>query len=448
MPYDPGKRHLVDQLPKGESNMQDAMRSGANKVALRILPLLCLGYVIAYLDRINVSFAALQLNEDLSLSPAAYGLGAGLFFAGYVAFEVPSNLILRRVGARLWISRIMISWGVISVLMAFVRSEVTFYLCRFMLGVAEAGFLPGVILYVNQWLPQQDRARALSVLAASTAVAGLIGSPLSMSLLGLDSTWGLRGWQWLFVLEGIPAVVLGGLILFVLPDTPTAAKWLTQEEKSALQNAQDRESCHLERHRFDVMGRSLFGKVGLLGIVYFCMVLGMYGVALWMPQILQKTLDDTNLPLLGWFNAIPFLAAVVGMLAIGWSSDRFGERKLHVVGALILASVGCVAAGRAASLVESLVALSLASIGLWSVIGPFWAFTTARMGGLAAAVGVALINSIGNLGGFFGPYIMGWLKGVTADYRVGLEVLAVILVVGAVSMALVRNDGSSEPTTG
>lgn len=438
MPYDPGKRHLVDLLPKGVSDMQDMMRSGANKVALRILPLLCLGYVIAYLDRINVSFAALQLNEDLSLSPAAYGLGAGLFFAGYVAFEVPSNLILRRVGARLWISRIMISWGVVSVLMAFVHNEATFYLCRFLLGVAEAGFLPGVILYVNQWLPQQDRARALSVLAASTAVAGLVGSPLSMSLLGLDSTWGLRGWQWLFVLEGIPAVVLGTLILFILPDTPVAAKWLTQEEKSALQTALDRETGHLERHQFHVMGRNLFGKVGLLGIVYFCMVLGMYGVALWMPQILQKTLDDTNLPLLGWFNAIPFLAAVVGMLAIGWSSDRFGERKLHVVGALILASAGCLLASRATGLAGSLVALSLASIGLWSVIGPFWAFTTARMGGLAAAVGVALINSIGNLGGFFGPYIMGWLKSVTADYRVGLEVLAVVLVLGAISMVLVR----------
>lgn len=438
MPYDPDKRHLVDQLPKGESDMQDVMRSGVNKIALRILPLLCLGYVIAYLDRINVSFAALQLNQDLSLSPAAYGLGAGLFFLGYVAFEVPSNLILRRVGARLWISRIMISWGVISVLMAFVHSEATFYLCRFLLGVAEAGFLPGVILYVNQWLPQQDRARALSVLAASTAVAGLIGSPLSMSLLGLDNTWGLRGWQWLFVLEGIPAVVLGALILFILPDTPVAAKWLTREEKSALQTELDREAGHLERHQFHVMGRSLFGKVGLLGIVYFCMVLGMYGVALWMPQILQKTLDGTNLPLLGWFNAIPFLAAVVGMLAIGWSSDRFGERKLHVLGALILASAGCLLASRATGLVESLVALSLASIGLWSVIGPFWAFTTARMGGLAAAVGVALINSIGNLGGFFGPYIMGWLKSMTADYRVGLEVLAVVLVLGAVSMVLMR----------
>ncbi|WP_370678196.1 MFS transporter [Pleomorphomonas sp. PLEO] len=363
-------------LPKSESDMQDVMRSGANKVALRILPLLCLGYVIAYLDRINVSFAALQLNEDLNLSPAAYGLGAGLFFAGYVVFEVPSNLILRRVGARLWISRIMISWGLISVLMAFVHSEATFYLCRFLLGVAEAGFLPGVILYVNQWLPPQDRARALSVLAASTAVAGLVGSPLSMSLLGLDSTWGLRGWQWLFVLEGIPAVVLGVVVLFMLPNTPMEVNWLTQREKSALQSALGRETGHLERHQFHLMGRSLFGKVGLLGIVYFCMVLGMYGVALWMPQILRKTLDGTNLSLLGWFNAIPFLAAIVGMLAFGWSSDRFGERKLHVVGALILASAGCVLAGKATGLVECLVALSLALIGLWSVIVPFWAFTT------------------------------------------------------------------------
>jgi len=419
------------------------MRSGSNKVALRILPLLCLGYVIAYLDRINVSFAALQLNEDLGLSPAAYGLGAGLFFVGYVVFEVPSNLILRRVGAKLWISRIMISWGVISALMAFVHSEATFYLCRFLLGVAEAGFLPGVILYVNQWLPPPDRARALSVLAASTAVAGLVGSPLSMSLLGLDNTWGLRGWQWLFVLEGIPAIVLGGLVLFTLPNTPMEAKWLTGEEKSALQSALDSEIGHLERHRFDVIGRSLFWKVGLLGIVYFCMVLGMYGVAFWMPQILQKTLDGTNLSLLGWYNAIPFLAAVVGMLAIGWSSDRLGERKLHVVGALILASVGCVLAGKATGLGESLVALSLASIGLWSVIGPFWAFTTARMGGLAAAVGVALINSIGNMGGFFGPYIMGWLKNRTADYRIGLDVLALVLVVGACSMMLVRNEKSA-----
>lgn len=424
--------------------MQDAMRSGSKKVALRILPLLCLGYVIAYLDRINVSFAALQLNEDLKLSPAAYGLGAGLFFVGYVVFEVPSNLILRRVGAKLWISRIMISWGVISALTALVHSEATFYLCRFLLGIAEAGFLPGVILYVNQWLPPQDRARALSVLASSTAVAGLVGSPLSMSLLGLDTTWGLRGWQWLFILEGIPAIVLGVLVLLVLPNAPMAAKWLSQGEKTALQAALAEEAEHLERHRFDVIGRDLFWKVGLLGIVYFCMVLGMYGVAFWMPQILRTTLDGTNLSLLGWYNAIPFLAAVMGMLAIGWSSDRFGERKLHVVGALILASAGCVLAGKATGLVENLVALSLALIGLWSVIGPFWAFTTARMGGLAAAVGVALINSIGNMGGFFGPYIMGWLKSATSDYRVGLDVLAVVLVFGALSMVLVRAGKSPE----
>lgn len=420
--------------------MQDVMRSGSRKVAFRILPLLCLGYVVAYLDRINVSFAALQLNEDLSLSPAAYGLGAGLFFAGYVLFEVPSNLILRRVGAKVWISRIMISWGVISALTAFVHNEATFYLCRFLLGVAEAGFLPGVILYLNQWLLPQDRARALSVLASSTAVAGLVGSPLSMWLLGMDGLWGLRGWQWLFAIEGIPAVILGGMVLVALPNAPMAAKWLTDAEKSALQSALDREAGYLERHQFNQIGRGLFWKVGLLGIVYFCMVLCMYGVAFWMPQILKGVLGGADLSLLGWYNAIPFLAAIVGMLAIGWSSDRLGEPKLHVIGALVLASVGCVLAGQTSGLAGSLVALSLALIGLWSVIGPFWAFTTARMGGLAAAVGVALINSIGNTGGFFGPYIMGWLKSATADYRVGLNVLALVLVFGVACMILVRND--------
>ncbi len=425
--------------------MQDVMRSGSKKIALRLLPLLCLGYVVAYLDRINVSFAALQLNADLSLSPAAYGLGAGLFFAGYVLFEVPSNLILRRVGAKVWISRIMISWGLISALTALVHNEATFYLCRFLLGIAEAGFLPGVILYLNQWLLPQDRARALSVLASSTAVAGLVGSPLSMWLLGMDGLWGLRGWQWLFVLEGMPAVLLGVAILLALPNRPTVAKWLTDAEKSALQGALDREAGYLELHHFNRLGPSLFRTVALLGLVYFCMVLGMYGVAFWMPQILKDILGGADLSLLGWYNAIPFLAAVVGMLAIGWSSDRLGERKLHVIGALILAAAGCVLAGKATGLLGSLAALSLALIGLWSVIGPFWAFATARMGGLAAAVGVALINSIGNTGGFFGPYVMGWLKSATADYRVGLYALALVLVVGVVSMALVRGDKPTEP---
>lgn len=425
-----------------EGDLASVERACSRKVFWRILPLLCLGYVIAYLDRINVSFAALQMNDDIGLTSVAYGLGAGLFFAGYVIFEVPSNLILRRVGAKLWISRIMISWGVISVSTALIHSEATFYLSRFLLGVAEAGFLPGVILYVNRWFLPRDRARALSVFAASTALAGLVGSPLSMSLLELNDFGGLRGWQWLFVLEGMPAIVLGVLVLFTLPDTPAEVKWLTQREKSTLQSALDREAGRMTHRGAHLLGRAFAGKVCLLGTVYFCMVLGMYGVALWMPQILRQALSGTNAPFLGWYNAIPFLAAVAGMLAIGWSSDRCAERKLHVVGALVLASVGCAFAGKATGLVESLLALSLALIGLWSVIGPFWAFATSLMDDIAAAVGVALINSIGNAGGFLGPYIMGWFKHSTAGYGAGLEVLSLILVFGAFSMMLARTETS------
>ena len=302
-------------------------RRTLRRIAWRLLPFLGLLYIVAYLDRINISFAALQMNQDLGLSAAAYGTGAGLFFLGYVLFEVPSNLILQRVGARLWIARIMVTWGLISMAMALVRSETSFYLLRFLLGVAEAGFFPGIILYLTGWFPTSERARAVALFATATALAGLIGSPLSGALLELDGWWGWRGWHWLFVAEGVPAVLLGLVVLIKLPDRPDQARWLPPDERDWLNRTlqQERQAAR-DQTRHTLREALTDHRVWGLGLVYLCMVIGMYGIALWLPQMLRAltAADDFTLGLL---NALPFLAAGVGMVVIGWHSDRRGERR-------------------------------------------------------------------------------------------------------------------------
>ena len=414
-------------------------RRTLRRIVWRLIPFLCLLYIVAYLDRINVGFAALQMNRDLQLSAAAYGTGAGLFFLGYVLFEIPSNLILQRVGARLWIARIMVSWGLISMAMAAARSEWSFYLLRFLLGVAEAGFFPGIVFYLTGWFPARDRARALALFATATALAGLIGSPLSGALLALDGWWGWRGWHWLFVAEGVPAVLLGLAVLVTLPDRPDQARWLPPDECAWLTGTLQRERHAARTQTRQTLREALTDwRVWGLGVVYLCMVVGMYGIALWLPQMLRALTDADDFSL-GLLNAVPFLAAAVGMVLIGWHSDRRGERRLHVAGSLALAAAGAALAAGVDTLPLALLAFSLAAVGVWGVMGPFWALATSFLGGTAAAGGIALINSLGNVGGFLGPYLMGWLKQATAGYGAGLSAVAVILLAGGALVLALRS---------
>lgn len=400
-----------------------------DKAARRLLPFLFLLYIVAYLDRINVSFAALHMNQDIGLSAAAYGLGAGLFFIGYFLFEVPSNLILARVGPRFWIARIMVSWGLVSMAMAWVEGERSFYALRFLLGLAEAGFFPGIILYLTYWFPPAYRARIIALFMTATAVAGLVGSPISGTLLTLHGWLGLKGWQWLFLLEGLPAVALGILVWFTLPDRPQQARWLTPAEKEILGRSLDPGDEPSRRPR-PTLGALLSPAAWRLSLAYLALVIGMYGVGMWLPQMLKGLSHWGDLGI-GLLTAVPYLAAAVGMVWMGRHSDRCRERRIHVTLSLLAASAGLAASAATDSLVLSLLALSLAAVGIWGALGPFWAMATSFLSGSAAAAGIALINSIGNLGGFLGPYLMGWLKELTLHYTAGLAALAAILAVGA-----------------
>jgi ACS family tartrate transporter-like MFS transporter len=431
---------ITGQAPEPDDNMPLAdipARAVMRRVFWRLVPLLGLAYIVAYLDRINVAFAALQMNQDLQLGAVAYGTGAGIFFLGYVLFEIPSNLCLVRVGPRLWIARIMISWGVVSAATVLVVGEWSFYAVRFLLGVAEAGFFPGVILYLTYWFPRRDRAHVISLFATATALAGLVGSPLSGLILSLDGWGGWRGWQWLFVLEALPAVALGLGVLRLLPDGPAQARWLQPAERQWLTHTLREEANSRAKHCRRTLGQAFSSpKVWLLGLIYLCMVIGMYGITLWLPQMLRAMTGADDMTI-GWMNALPFLAAAVGMSVVGWHSDRRGERRWHIVGSLILAAVGCAAAAVANSVSVLLLACSLAAIGVWAVIGPFWALTTSFLSGTAAAGGIALINSMGNVGGFLGPYLMGWFKQLTTGFGSGLFVTAGVLLLGALIAATV-----------
>jgi len=388
---------------------------------------------VNYLDRFNISFAALEMKADLGLGDAVYGLGAGMFFAGYVTFEIPSNLILQRLGARRWIARIMTTWGALSCAMLFVRTPVSFYLVRFLLGVAEAGFLPGMIFYLTHWIPARDRARVFALFLTSTALAGVVGGPISAALLQLRGVGGLAGWQWLFLVEGLPAVVLGVTTYVFLPDHPAEARWLSTAERAWLEEVLEEERAALQRtHPLTLWQALTHGRVWRLALLYFSTIISFYGVAFWLPQIVQSFsgLGNAATSLL---SALPYLAAAVGMVIVARHSDRTGERRRHVAGAAFAAAAGLIAGAVVQRQpVLAFLALCLAATGIWSTLGPFWSLPTAFLSGTAAAGGIALINSVGNVGGFVGPTVMGFLKARTHAFGSGLFVLAATLVVAGV----------------
>lgn len=405
------------------------------RIGWRIIPFLILCYFVAYLDRVNIGFAQLQMKGDLHFSDAVYGLGAGIFFLGYFLFEVPSNLILHRVGARVWIARIMITWGLISALTLFVTTPTQFYVMRFLLGVAEAGFFPGIILYLTYWYPAARRSQMTAWFMSAVPLSGLIGGPVSGWILHhFHGQHGWAGWQWLFVLEGLPAVVLGIVTLFYLDNGIKHAKWLNADEKNALQHALDQEA-QTKPAQSALQGMA-DPRVWLMALIYFSVVIGLYGLSFWLPLLIKST-GVTDPLTIGWLVALPYGVSVVAMILVGRSSDKRHERRWHVAIPALIGAVGLVLSTLwSTDTTLAMVALTLATVGIMVVLPLFWALPNAFLAGTAAAAGIALINALGNLAGFFGPSIIGWVKQTTQSTNGGILVLAAFMVLCAVLVLL------------
>jgi ACS family tartrate transporter-like MFS transporter len=408
-------------------------KTACAKVTRRLVPLLMLLYIVAWFDRVNVGFAALQMNKDLGFSASVFGFGAGVFFLGYALCEVPSNLMLARFGARRWIARIMVTWGLVSVAMMFVRGPASFYALRFILGIAEAGFLPGIIFYLGQWYPRAERARAISWFMVGIPLSTVLGAPLAGLLLGLNGWQGLAGWQWLYLLEGLPAVLLGIHVWRSLPDAPSQARWLEPEEQRALEaQVRAEQEDILTRHTVDLRQALLHPTVWLLGLVLFACQCGSYGLTLWIPQIVKGLSAQSDL-LVGCIAALPYVAAAIGMVAFGYSSDRSGERFWHVAIPSLIGAAGFIASAYLLSPVPGIIALTVAAVGDLGSRGPFWALPGRFLTGSALAAGIALINTLGSIGGFVGPYAVGLVKDATGSFNGGLLLLAALLVASAVA---------------
>jgi MFS transporter, ACS family, tartrate transporter len=411
------------------------------RVSRRLIPFLFLLYFLNFLDRVNVGFAALEMNRDLGFGPAVYGFGAGVFFLGYCLFEVPSNLVLYRTGARLWIARIMITWGLAASAMMLVHTTWSFYLLRFLLGVAEAGFFPGIIFYLTSWYPAADRARAYAWFLAAIPISGIIGGPISGALLELDGTLGLQGWQWLFLLEGIPSILVGLLVLVILPNRPRDARWLSPADREWLEQVMEEERVRNGAGHTMTLRRTLANPmVWWLGAAYFLLVVALYGFALWLPQLIKASGTFSNFEV-GVVTAIPYAVAAAGMVIVGRRSDRTGERHLHLVLPALVGVVGFIAVTRIQSTGPLVAALSLTAFGVLGWLGPFWALPTAFLREQAAAGGIALVNSMGAVGGFVGPFVLGEVKQRTGSFAGGLLILAGALALASAIVLGLRRFG-------
>jgi D-galactonate transporter len=400
------------------------------KVDWRLIPFLFLCYILAYLDRVNVGFAKLQMLKDLSMSDAAFALGAGIFFIGYFFFEVPSNVLLKRYGARAWIARIMVSWGIISGLTLFVKSANLFYVMRFLLGIAEAGFFPGIIFYLTLWYPSKLRSSRTAMFVAAIAVAGVVGNPISGLIMdALSGKAGLAGWQWLFLIEGIPSVLVGIWVFFYLPSSISEAKWLTAEQKALLSTNINAEDTHKTEVKLGDAFRS--GNVWVLCTIYFTLMIGLYGITFWLPTIVNAFGMKGYLNV-GLITAVPYAVAVVGMILLSRHSDRTGERRMHYVLNVTAGAIGLILSGVFAKTpVLSIVFLSIGTLGVIGSMPIFWPIPSIFLAGTAAAAGIGIVNSVGNLGGYVGPNVPIWIKGVWANPSAALYVIAVLLLIGA-----------------
>ncbi|TGT57643.1 MFS transporter [Mesorhizobium sp. M00.F.Ca.ET.170.01.1.1] len=425
---------VLDQASAARTGMSETLENAAyKKVFWRIIPLLIICYVVAYLDRVNVGFAKLQMSGELGLSDAAYGFGAGVFFLGYFLFEVPSNLLMNKIGARIWIARVMISWGIISAAFAFTSSETMFYILRFLLGLAEAGFFPGIILYLTSWYPSHRRAKIITTFMSAIPVSSIFGNPLSGWIMdGLHTFHGISGWQWMFLIEAVPAVLLGFVVLSYLDNGIEEAKWLDRAEKDVLLANMEAENRTKTDSPHSLGSTLRDGRVWLMSLIYFCFVFGQYGLNFWMPSLVKASGVVGNFNV-GLVSAIPYICTFVAMLVLGRSSDHFRERRWHLVVPAMFAGVGFIAATTASSTGFAIAALSLAAAGVITCAPLFWSLPTAFLAGTGAAAGIAWINSVGNLAGFLGPFIIGYLKDATGSNAIGMYVLAAGLVVGCIA---------------
>ena len=421
----------------------DIETSTIRAISWRLIPFLVLAYFLAYLDRVNLGFAALTMNAELNFSPTIFAWGAGIFFIGYFIFEVPSNIALEKFGASRWIARIMVSWGIISALMALVSGPWSFYALRFLLGIAEAGFFPGIILYLTYWYPSEYRARFLAAFAIAVPVSTVIGAPLSGMLLGLDGAMGLKGWQWLFIIEGIPSVLLGVVTWFYLTDRPSQATWLSVEQKAWLIAKLEAERVAKESGNPMSLRKALASpRVLMLCLIYFGFVGALYGMQFWLPQIV-KAFGFSNLQT-GFVTAIPYLFGSIAMVLWAQHSDRTRERVWHVGLPLLLTAAALGVSGISTDPMLTMVALTVAAIGVFCTFALFWTLPTAWLSGAAAAAGIAMINSVGNLAGFGGPYLIGWVKELTGSTSTGLLVLALMPLVAGLLVLFGKHDTSGE----
>ena len=427
--------------------MSELEKRTISKVTWRLVPFLIICYFVAYLDRVNVGFAALTMNKALGISASAFGFGAGIFFISYFIFEVPSNLMLERFGARKWIARIMISWGVLSGATAFITGENSFYLVRVLLGAAEAGFFPGIIFYLTLWFPSAYRGRIVGYFMAAIPMSSVIGAPVSGMLLGMDGVFGLQGWQWLFIIEAIPAIVLAFVVLGYLTDKPADAHWLEADERAWLAERLDAETRQRrEVHQLSVMQALTNPRVLALALVYFGAVACNYGIGFWMPQIV-KGFGLSNVQT-GFVTAIPYIVGTISMVYWGRRSDRLQERKGHAAFALLVAAVGIAGSTMLDDPTMKMIALSVGAFGVFAVLPVFWTLPTSFLSAGGAAAGIAAVNSIGNLGGYFGPQIFGYLKDVSGEFA-SLVYLAVCALIGAVIVFALGHDPALErPTEG
>jgi MFS transporter, ACS family, tartrate transporter len=416
-------------------------RETIKRIAWRLMPLLMLGYFCAYLDRVNVGFAGLTMNKSLGFSAAVFGFGSGIFFVGYFLFEIPSNLILDKVGARRWIARILLTWGIISALTAFVWNDWTFYTVRFFLGIAEAGFYPGIVLYLTWWFPSYYRSRMMGIFQSASVISLIIGPIVSSQLLLMDGILGLAGWQWLFIIEALPPIIMSAVVIVWLTDRPRDATWLRPEQREWLETRLARERAQRESiHRFELGETLRNARVWLLTLVYFGQNVSNYGLLIFLPQIVKAFGVTTAMT--GVISAIPFLFAAFAMIYWGYHSDLTGERIKHVAAACFLCAVGlgaCIFIGIEHP-VLIMVALIIGVMGQQSIAPTFWSLPTAMLSGTAAAGGIAMINAVGNLGGFLGPYMFGLVKDYTASDTIGLLALAMAPVISGFVLLAMGHD--------